>query len=295
MGHSVFVLRLFNDAVTSTFTYLSILLIVSEKYSLSAVVLSFAISIKMNPVLILPAASICIVLARGWSQLFAFLSIGCLAQLAIAAPFLITNPKEYLVRAFGGPGDMQQVWSVNWRFLPEELFVHKAFGPGLLLLMAATLVWFTHNRWVPNGGILSARLWRWRAQTRIDPLKAVALIFTHNFIAMAFLRTMHFQFIVWYFHMVPFLAWYVVRPDRQRGFTWVFSCCLVSFLSLSVEIPFLITGRGQVKGPDGREWETDGVPTTKGSLCLQMAHAVLLILLASRKEDDFETTRKKDK
>merc|ERR1712194_1001979 len=137
MGHSVFVLRLFNDAVTSTFKYLSILLIVSEKYSLSAVVLSFAISIKMNPVLILPAASICIVLARGWSQLFAFLSIGCLAQLAIAAPFLITNPKEYLVRAFGGPGDMQQVWSVNWRFLPEELFVHKAFGPGLLLLMAA--------------------------------------------------------------------------------------------------------------------------------------------------------------
>jgi len=45
-------------------------------------------------------------------------------QVALAIPFLASHPFSYLKGAF----DLGRVfifkWTVNWRFLPEEVFLH---------------------------------------------------------------------------------------------------------------------------------------------------------------------------
>lgn len=48
-----------------------------------------------------------------------------------------------------------------------------------------------------------------------------------------------------------------------------------------MELPFLLTSSGHVRGPDGRFWRTQGVPTAYGSLLLQLAHGLLLALLVA--------------
>ena len=44
----------------------------------------------------------------------------------------------------------------------------------------------------------------------------VGTMFACNFIGMAFSRTLHYQFYVWYFHTLPFLLWSTNYPDVFR-------------------------------------------------------------------------------
>ena len=62
---------------------------------------------------------------------------------------------------------------------------------------------------------------------------------------------------------VPFLAWFAL------GATSLQRCLGVVALTGLVELSFLITTHGQVRGPDGRSWNTKGVPSWQGSLILQ--------------------------
>lgn len=109
----------------------------------------------------------------------------------------------------------------------------------------------------------------------------LAFLFTCNLLGVAVaLRTMHFQFAVWYYSTIPFLAWYAVRPYKAQSFiAWISRCAIVCTLTLAVEVSFLLTQEDTVSGPDGRSWKTPGTPTPAGSLLLTTTHAVLLLLL----------------
>jgi len=280
--HSVFCLRLFNDAMAQPLLYLALLLFLQQRHLCSALAYSSAVSVKMHPLLYSPAVGLCLVLSGGWGHALRMISVMVLLQLVLAAPFLAANPQAYFARAFGGPGDLQQAWSVSWRALPQALFEHRAFPACLLLCHAALLAWFAHCRWIPKGW-LDGRLRRWSARERLDGAAVVCIWFACNFVGVACMRTLHFQYLVWYFHTVPFLAWFAVRPDGHRGFAWALRCAAVAGLVLAVELPYLKTTQGTVRGPDGRSWQTPGVPTVPGSLLLQATHALLLVLLACRR------------
>lgn len=269
------------------FAYLAIWLIVSQKRVGGMMVYTLSLTVKIIGLAFFPAVGLCVVLQGGWMQVLSLVPLVLAILFGPAAPFLVANPMAYLSRAFGGPGDLQHVWSVNWRILPEPLFFDRKFTATLMLAHLSLWAWFAHCKWIPfKRGFFDARLWRWRGgHQQLDPQDAVALLFSCNFVSFVCLRTMHFQFIVWYRHMVPFLAWYGLMPDRHRGFAWVWRCAAVAILSLAVEIPFIITERGVARGPDGRSWETSGVPTRLGSCLLQASHVVLLMLLALRKEE----------
>ncbi|KAL3782027.1 hypothetical protein HJC23_003690 [Cyclotella cryptica] len=99
--HSIFVLRLFNDAPAMLLLNLSMYLVACcDAWALGRVVFSLAGSIKMNIVL-------------GW-------------------PFLSTYPVSYIKEAVEFDRVFFFKWTVNWKFLPEELFVSTMWALVLL-------------------------------------------------------------------------------------------------------------------------------------------------------------------
>ena len=65
----------------------------------------------------------------------------------IGLPFLREYPWEYLVGAFDFSRVFQYRWTVNWRFVPEEIFLSKPFAKGLFVIHLTILVIFLFNRW----------------------------------------------------------------------------------------------------------------------------------------------------
>jgi len=280
--HSIFVLRLFNDGIAQLLCYVALLLFIKGRRAVAAAVFSMSVAVKMQAILCLPAVGLCLVMAGGWSVVFPLISLTAVVQLVLGAPFLATNPKAYLSLAFGGPGALQQAWSVNFKFLPAELFFHPHFTTAMLSLHVLLLAWFAHHRWTP-GGLFDMRLWRWRPEPPQPTAERwVTIVFSCNFVGIACMRTMHFQYLVWYYHTLPFLAWRFVSFDHagSRWLSKLFRMMVVVGLTLTVEACFLSTTTGKVMGPDGREWDTVGVPTIGGSALLTAVHVTLLVLMA---------------
>jgi alpha-1,3-mannosyltransferase len=66
----------------------------------------------------------------------------------LATPFLTEFPKSYLSRAFEFTRQFLFQWTVNWRFVGEEVFLSKGFSLGLLGLHVALLLAFLRTRWM---------------------------------------------------------------------------------------------------------------------------------------------------
>ena len=135
-------------------------------------------------------------------------------QVLLALPFLLESPFNYLMGAF----DLGRVflfkWTVNWRFLPEEVFVHRGFHAVLLVAHALFLLAALPKWW---------RMLRSYATLRrhdAGPSSAVQLLllplFMANFIGMAFARSLHYQFYVWYFHQLHYLLWCTALPVKYK-------------------------------------------------------------------------------
>jgi hypothetical protein len=42
----------------------------------------------------------------------------------------------------------------------------------------------------------------------LNPQFVILTVFTSNFVAIVFARTLHYQFYCWYFHTIPYLLWH---------------------------------------------------------------------------------------
>ena len=65
-----------------------------------------------------------------------------LHKVFLGAPFLVTNFWAYIIGSFNLGRVFLFEWTVNWRFLPEEWFVHPGFHIGLLLVHVGMLLLF---------------------------------------------------------------------------------------------------------------------------------------------------------
>ena len=68
-------------------------------------------------------------------------------QLVLGLPFLLANPVAYIVRSFDLSRQFFFKWTVNWRFLPESLFLNRYFHLSLLTLYAVFLALFWFKKW----------------------------------------------------------------------------------------------------------------------------------------------------
>ncbi|KAI8372361.1 glycosyltransferase [Choanephora cucurbitarum] len=147
--HSIFLLRCFNDPVAMVFMLGCILAMTYRKWTLSAILFSLALSIKMNVLLFFPAYGILLWMAIGAYKTLGQLSLMVVIQYVLGYPFLKAYPQSYLSKAFEFGRVFDYTWTVNWRMMTEETFVSNSFAIQLMAGHAFTLLMFIVCIWCP--------------------------------------------------------------------------------------------------------------------------------------------------
>eukprot|EP01134_Creolimax_fragrantissima_P002779 CFRG2779T1 len=223
--HSIFVLRLFNDPIAMVFAYASFMLLLLDKWNLGCFLYSLAVSIKMNVLLFAPGLLVLLWRKFGfWDTIRRILIFCALPQGVLALPFLTTYPVSYIKGAFNFGRVFAYEWTVNWRFLSEEIFLDKRLHLSLLALHLVLLALLAVTVWTRRHGGLWAVMTatpklsnetKMSDGTNIDnnhtctpsTHEILFLLFSSNYVGMCFSRSLHYQFYVWYYHTIPYLLW----------------------------------------------------------------------------------------
>lgn len=197
---------------------------------LGSLLFTLALSIKMNVLLYLP----------GFLIVNYILNNGCMAsvlrhvfliifvQVILAWKFLkldqlysggepaenMTIRINYLKNAFQFNRKFLYEWSVNWKFVPEDVFQSEVFHRCLLYLHVSVLLIFIFTRFnikksigktlglifksmeKPNESVF---------EHRMNPFIVFYILLVTNFIGVLFARSLHYQFLSWYYFHLPFL------------------------------------------------------------------------------------------
>lgn len=215
--HSIFVLRLFNDPIAMLLLYASINAFLDNRWHLGSVLYSLAVSVKMNILLFAPALLVAYLCVLGLSKTLIQLSICAFVQLILGLPFLLKNPIAYIKSAFNLGRIFEFKWTVNWRFLSEEVFVHPYFHRSLLLLHVLMLlyclrIWIVYMESYAKLKDVEKSLKSQVSKKEKLDMSIVSQLFVYplflaNFIGIIFSRSLHYQFYVWYYHTLPYIAW----------------------------------------------------------------------------------------
>ena len=104
---------------------------------------------------------------------------------------------------------MQFEWTVNWKFLPEDIFLGKPLA--LALLVATVAIWAALflGKWPSVQTAMRAKRGAGGAggAVLLDPAYVILTLFASSFVGVAFARSLHYQFYSWYFHQLPLLLW----------------------------------------------------------------------------------------
>ncbi|KAI9080348.1 hypothetical protein K1719_037742 [Acacia pycnantha] len=237
--HSIFMLRLFNDCVAMTLLHAALLLVIHQRWHLGLIMFSGAVSVKMNVLLYAPPLLLLMLKAMDISGVLFALAGAALVQVLLGLPFLVSYPVAYISGAFNLGRVFIHFWSVNFKFMPEPVFVSKGFAICLLAAHLMLLALFAHCRWCKHeGGLLkflhsryvSMRLeflrfsssFKKLGKTSSSSLKVltkehiVTTMFVGNFIGIVCARSLHYQFYSWYFHSLPYLLWRTNYPTPMR-------------------------------------------------------------------------------
>eukprot|EP01132_Coremiostelium_polycephalum_P010319 gene10319-12663_t len=217
--HSIFALRLFNDCFSMLLFYVALYLFVKHRWSLGCLFFSMAVSIKMNLLLYAPSLLVLLLMTFGIVGTIPKLAICAFVQLVVAIPFLLVNPYGYLLRSFEFSRQFMYKWTVNWRFIPSDIFLSKQWAIGLLTLHISILLLFIFTKWCKTqGGIINAvKLGnKNKNSSLLSPDYIMMVMFTGNLIGITFSRSLHYQFYLWYFHTLPFLLWNSILPLPLR-------------------------------------------------------------------------------
>jgi alpha-1,3-mannosyltransferase len=91
------------------------------------------VSVKMNILLQAPGLLILLLMALGMNETLLCLSICAAVQITVGYPFLSTYPLEYIEKSFELGRVFMYKWTVNLKFLSEDLFVSKELSTVLLI------------------------------------------------------------------------------------------------------------------------------------------------------------------
>jgi alpha-1,3-mannosyltransferase len=219
--HSIFVLRCFNDCFAVFFLWLAILCFQHRAWTFGCLAYTWGLGIKMSLLLVLPAVGAILLQGRGFTGSLKLAALMVQVQVLIANPFLRENAKGYLSRAFELSRQFLFKWTVNWRFVGEEVFLSRPFALTLLSLHATVLAVFIAHKWLrPSRKTLSAILLplmqlKSPYSPQEEPMVASGVtaeyvtttILSANVIGLLFARSLHYQFYALLAWTTPYLVW----------------------------------------------------------------------------------------
>jgi len=242
--HSIFVLRLFNDCWAMLFLWCALYCFVRYRWAVGCFLFSVAVSIKMNVLLFAPALLVLLVQSFGVLGSVPYLTICALWQILSCIPFLLANPIGYLVGSFNFGRKFFYIWTVNWKFLPEEVFLSTRLAVVLLVAHLVVLVLFAVKYWCkPTGGLLktfSQLLILDNDWEQMSPHHILKTLLVGNFIGIVFCRSLHFQFYVWYYHSLPYLLFLCTDMPMALRFGLLLVIEIVWNIFPSAAIPSLV-------------------------------------------------------
>ena len=197
------------------FLYAAMLLFTKQRWTLGCILFSIAFSVKMNIILFAPALFLLLLKGTGIVGTISNILLCAVIQVLLGLPFMMEDFWGYINGSFELGRVFKFKWTVNWKFLSEEVFVSKELALTLLLATAVVMLYFGNYRWTKKeGGILkliSNKLAKVGYEANaISPEHVVTTLMTCNFIGIIFCRSLHYQFYCWYFHSLPFLLWKIV-------------------------------------------------------------------------------------
>lgn len=210
--HSIFVLRLFNDGIAMGFLYAAVLLFTKQRWTLGCILFSLAFSVKMNIILFAPALFLLLLKGTGIVGTVMNILLCAVIQILLGLPFMMEDFWGYINGSFELGRVFKFKWTVNWKFLSEEVFVSKELALVLLLMTAVVMLYFGNSRWTKKEGgifnLISKKFAKIGYEANpISPEHIVTSLLTCNFIGIIFCRSLHYQFYCWYFHSLPLLLW----------------------------------------------------------------------------------------
>jgi alpha-1,3-mannosyltransferase len=113
-------------------------------------------------------------------------------------------------------------WTVNWRFISEDVFLSAAFARTLLFLHLSLLALLAVRLCAPHGGLVAVTaraVRRPRAPTALAALPGrtiVTSLCVANLIGITCARSLHYQFYAWYAPQTVYLAWQTRFPTVLR-------------------------------------------------------------------------------
>jgi alpha-1,3-mannosyltransferase len=240
--HSIYILRLFNDCFTTFFIlWTTLSLVYASKWKKSSPKLSkyitnliapfnfgLAISVKMNALLYLPGFLVVTYFMNDEILLAEVVPIAVilLVQIGSGYQFLYNGPEirnAYFAGAFNFQRKFLYKWTVNWKFLSEEVFLSDEFHNLLLVIHGLLLVVFLFTKWTGSkitgkstGSLIIDGLKIFKPtlsanhiinNPRLGPTYVVGTLVSSNLIGVLVARSLHYQFLSWYAWSLPFLLY----------------------------------------------------------------------------------------
>ncbi|KAH9581977.1 Glycosyltransferase [Trypanosoma melophagium] len=214
---SLFMLGLFNDSWAMLLLYLAVVTLANgRRWKLGCLLYSMAMSVKMNIFLFAPGLLVVLCKALPWSGVISCLMVCAIWQIIAGLPFLLYDPQAYLGKSFEIGRVFTYRWSVNFKCVPEELFVSPEFSKILLILTLLSWIIVWRRRWshrlFRRARVATLRYVDGKSQPMEDNVRDshdevyqnIALtLMESNLIGVIFARSLHYQFLVWFFHSMP--------------------------------------------------------------------------------------------
>jgi len=241
--HSLFELRLFNDCVAMVFLYACIYLLVRRRFLAASLFYSAAFSIKMNIIMFAPGLAVVLLKAVGFAKLILLGGLIVGVQILLAIPFLKVNAWGYLQKSFELDRVFDYKWTVNFRYLPEHVFLRKELALSLVVCTLLCWIAFGHKHFASSNkgglfGLLRDSILNWRLTEGVlgHTRHVLFSMFTSNFIGVVFSRSIHYQFYLWYFHSLGYLLFVSLSSRCGYVVTAILSAIFLAAIEVSYNV-----------------------------------------------------------
>ena len=208
---------LFAESFNVTLTYIAIYLFQKQQQFAGIIFIGLALTYKMNVLLYIPAVYYLTSLSRNIYVGTFYLAIIVSMSFIFAIPFLTEYRDDYMKTAFNFSRKFSIHSSVLYYWLiPKPIFNSSIFGAFLLSGHIGGLIYVLFTRWLPlldenkkfNFVKILKRFFRINPSYREHhPYFVAEVFFVCNYMGTAFSRTLHQQFIIWFWYSIPILLY----------------------------------------------------------------------------------------